>query len=122
MLKDHLYQVETIQKTDQNRLIVHISLNSEHDIFSGHFPGSPVLPGVCMVQIIKELVGSLLNRKIILRKGQTIKYQNPVNPLQNQFLTFNISYTVKDRNIPVSVQVSHENLNFCSFRGEFELI
>ena len=33
-----------------------ISINKKHRILEGHFPGLPVVPGVCMLQIVRELM------------------------------------------------------------------
>ena len=37
-----------------------IELNPEHGIYKGHFPYVPVAPGVCLVQIIKEILLDLI--------------------------------------------------------------
>ena len=29
-----------------------LELNPEHPVYEGHFPGNPVVPGVCQVQMI----------------------------------------------------------------------
>jgi 3-hydroxyacyl-[acyl-carrier-protein] dehydratase len=33
-----------------------IAINKRHRIFDGHFPGLPVVPGVCMLQIVREIM------------------------------------------------------------------
>ena len=33
-----------------------IHLYAEHPIYKGHFPQIPIAPGVCLVQIIKEIL------------------------------------------------------------------
>ena len=36
---------------------VKIRLNPDHEIYRAHFPGNPITPGVCIVQIISEVLG-----------------------------------------------------------------
>jgi len=53
--KDHLYTIlsaEMLEKTASFQM----RLNAGHTIFSAHFPGMPILPGACIVQIVAELV------------------------------------------------------------------
>lgn len=33
-----------------------VELAAKHPIYEGHFPGNPVLPGVCTLEIVKECV------------------------------------------------------------------
>ena len=43
--------------THSNEIInAQLQLNPAHRVFEGHFPGQPVVPGVCMVQMIKEIL------------------------------------------------------------------
>ena len=37
-----------------------LSLNAQHRIFEGHFPGHPVVPGVCLMQMVQEVTGIAL--------------------------------------------------------------
>ena len=36
-------------------LEVMIRLNPEHEIFRAHFPGQPITPGVCQIQMVTEI-------------------------------------------------------------------
>lgn len=36
------------------RLAFRVRLDAEHPVYGGHFPGNPVLPGVCSLQIVRE--------------------------------------------------------------------
>ena len=33
-----------------------IAINKKHRILEGHFPGLPVVPGVCMLQMVREII------------------------------------------------------------------
>lgn len=41
-----------------------LRLNPEHFIYQAHFPGEPVTPGVCILQIGKELLAELLQESL----------------------------------------------------------
>ncbi len=36
------------------RLAFRVRLDAAHPVYGGHFPGNPVLPGVCSLQIVRE--------------------------------------------------------------------
>lgn len=57
-----------------------VRFNSAHEIFKGHFPQQPVVPGVCMIQIIKELLQNHLNQSFVLRSTGQVKFLQLVLP------------------------------------------
>ena len=78
-------------------------LNPSHKIFTGHFPNHPVLPGVAMLQIVKELLEKHLKKPLFLKKVNRIKYLNIVNPNVQETLVFQfqieeIGDTIKVKN------------------------
>ncbi len=76
-----LYQ--TIQfeyDTTLGTIKAELALNANSDIFKGHFPQTPVLPGVCMMQMIKELIEKTSHNQWQLQKATNIKYLSLVQP------------------------------------------
>ncbi len=69
------------RNTDENGSTFRIALLKECDIYTGHFPGHPVCPGVCNMQIVKEcaerLVGKTLHISYI-RQCRLIALATPV--------------------------------------------
>ena len=79
LLKD-FYNVEQIETISEGKYEAKILLNKDHSIFKGHFPGNPVTPGVCMMQIIKELTEELTNSSLILSSSSNVKFMAIINP------------------------------------------
>lgn len=57
LLKD-FYKIISLENTVDSKYKAVISINEQHDVFKGHFPGNPIMPGVCMMQIIKRADGA----------------------------------------------------------------
>ncbi|ABG59373.1 (3R)-hydroxymyristoyl-ACP dehydratase [Cytophaga hutchinsonii] len=94
MLVDNLYRVVSNQK-DAAVIRVHLEVNASHEIFKGHFPEVPVLPGVCMVQCIKELIEESLLVKTQIDKGDMIKFLSMLNPVESNSIQAEISIKEK---------------------------
>jgi 3-hydroxyacyl-[acyl-carrier-protein] dehydratase len=117
MLKDNFFTIQEI-KEEEDGLNAKVLLKKDHEIYNGHFPGNPVVPGVCLVQIIKELVEGNLNQKLNLKKADNIKFMNFVNPLENELLVFTISVK-KDGDVYAKATISFEDKIFLKFGGSF---
>lgn len=83
MLLDNFYKVQKVDTIDSNKYEAHIHLNKDHDIFKGHFPDNPVTPGVCMVQIIKDLTAQTKGVSLSLVSSNNIKFMAVINPVNN---------------------------------------
>lgn len=55
LFKDHLYAIQSAETSEQGAGF-RIRLNAGHTVFASHFPGYPILPGACVVQMVAELV------------------------------------------------------------------
>jgi 3-hydroxyacyl-[acyl-carrier-protein] dehydratase len=73
-----------------------IALNPNHVIFSGHFPGQPVLPGVCTMQIMKECTQQIVDTKLQYANISQCKFLRYVDPVQCNEITLNISIVEKE--------------------------
>lgn len=57
-----------------------VLLNPRHEVFRGHFPGQPVMPGVCMLAIIKDCVEDALGKEVRLAYIRSCKFTAVVDP------------------------------------------
>lgn len=93
MLLNDFYQITQKEQISEAKYIFHISLNPNHEIFKGHFPGNPVTPGVCMMQIIKDLAESIYNEKLFLKSTSNVKFMALINPEVNPDLKLELDFS-----------------------------
>lgn len=86
MLRGILY--ETVQADAGGATV---RLLPESPVYRGHFPGYPITPGVCLVQLALELIGERTGHKVRLVAAKTIKFVAPVIPAEGLLLRFNLS-------------------------------
>jgi len=68
-----------------------LDVNGKSPIFKGHFPSQPVVPGACMVQLVKDSLESVLGMKLQLKKADQIKFMNVIVPGDGKQLTLTIN-------------------------------
>ncbi len=78
--------------TDKTKIEAEIILNPAHPIFKGHFPNLPVVPGVCMVQIVKEIAEKQLQQKLFLSYASNIKFLSVLNPEVHQRVNVEVQW------------------------------
>lgn len=79
LLKD-FYTINSLEKKDGNKYEAVLSINEKHEVFKGHFPGNPIMPGVCMMQIIKELTEKVTGLALMMQSLTNVKFMALINP------------------------------------------
>jgi 3-hydroxyacyl-[acyl-carrier-protein] dehydratase len=95
------YRLESSEKTENGSFIAQISLNKDHDIFKGHFPGNPVTPGVCMMQIVKELSEEFTGKKLFLKSASNVKFMAIINPFETPDLKLQLDIAESEEDVKV---------------------
>ncbi|WP_018345143.1 hypothetical protein [Cytophaga aurantiaca] len=90
MLVPDLYRILS-HKAEAESIRAEIEIDATHELFKGHFPSVPVLPGVCMVQCVKELIEYSIQKKTRLDKADTIKFLSMLNPAESNMVSAEIA-------------------------------
>lgn len=82
VLKNNLYKIEG-QLSDESSVSYDIRLQPDHTIYRAHFPGEPITPGVCVIQMAKELLEDHLHRPLAIKAVKNVKFLAVISPLQH---------------------------------------
>ena len=106
-LQDNLYTILS-QQEEEGHPSIRLRIHPEWPIYKAHFPGHPITPGVCIVQMVQELLQKLLNRELCLRKAKNVKYLAIISPEEVSELTvaFPKIEEQPDGSLKVQAQVS----------------
>ena len=118
MLHKDLFTFSGLQTKD-GTIKTDILLNESHPIFKGHFPGQPILPGVCMLQIIKEIAESATRKKIQLVKAGNLKFLSFIDPYQNKHIQLEMKIIDDLERIKVDAQLFDKGTVVFKFNGVF---
>ncbi len=91
-LKNNLYRILDSEIGSQEGKYL-LRLNPEHFIYKAHFPGKPITPGVCIVQMGKELLEEYLSQttertsadgmELQIVKVKNVKFLSVISPKEN---------------------------------------
>ncbi len=118
-LLNSLYTIQVIA-SDNAHIKAEVHLDIAHNVFNGHFPSQKVLPGVTMIEMIKDILRQATGSQYALSKGSNIKFLKVVDPEKNSTLTFDIAIASAEQGLKVSAssQLGDGEANF-KFKGTF---
>ncbi|HLT74075.1 MAG TPA: hypothetical protein VKZ68_03290 [Ohtaekwangia sp.] len=121
MLLDKFYTLQSAT-TQDGAVKAAISFHRNHPIFEGHFPGHPVVPGVCMIQIVREIMEKETVSRLKIATGENIKFLAVINPDQNKEVDVAINFTPSEKGFTVNASIQSGAVTFFKFKGSLERI
>ena len=125
MLKDNFFTIVDQTIIDNNTVRFTIWLRKNHTIYQAHFPKNPITPGVCIIQIVKELFSHYKNDDFVITKVKNVKFSHPLIPTAHTRIDVSMKieeteeeniYTVKST--IYTVDIIYTKINMTLKRGE----
>ena len=94
MLQPDFYSFTSLTTNGSSLLEATLLLNPAHPIFAGHFPAQPVVPGVCMLQIIKEGLEQAVGKSLFLNQAANIKFLSMLVPAADKEINLRTDFSI----------------------------
>jgi 3-hydroxyacyl-[acyl-carrier-protein] dehydratase len=120
MLKDHFFTIVK-QQIEQDSIKASLAINQQHTIFNGHFPSQPIVPGVCMMQMIRELVELYMKKRLRLRQADNIKFMSVMDPRVNNLIEADVSIKEVDTLIYVTASLFSGPVTFFKLKAALQI-
>ena len=119
MLVNDFFTISKLEK-EGFEVKAELIINANHKIFEGHFPGHPVVPGVCMMQMVKEIIEKVIGEKTNLVRAGEMKFLAIIDPKENNMIRATLKYNIEENgNMAVSATFFKESLIHFKFKGLF---
>ena len=109
LINDFFHIVST--QSDDGVFRCRVRLNANHPYYQVHFPGNPVTPGVCLVQMATEILEEKYDRKFLLSSAGSIKFKKTVGPHDEPTFVFT-KIVFEDELLRVNVSVESEDVQY----------
>ena len=119
MLQNDFFTITALSGEGESFKVT-LQLNPRHSIFGGHFPDQPVVPGACLLQIVKEVTETILESELRLKTADHLKFIALIDPNKNSLLDMRLTYNKQDDGaVKVSANIL-QNTTICfKFNGLF---
>lgn len=95
MLLHSFFDIVSEEIQDQSAFYV-IRLNKEHPIFQGHFPGYPITPGVCVIQMAVDLFSQQCKKDYVIHQVKNVKFLHIIQPDETPLVNYQLTWQVID--------------------------
>ena len=93
----------------------------QSEIFKGHFPHAPLVPGVCMLQLVKDTLAECTQGPLILGQASNIKFLSVITPGQH-WIDLLIDYKQLDEGYSVSAKIIKGEFIYFKMSGIFRRV
>lgn len=111
-LLNSLYSIISQDETGNDTTRFVIQLNPEHIIYQAHFPGQPITPGVCILQVAAELAGEALGKELRVQGVKNMKFLSPISPIDTPELSVLINTAPDPAGLKVQASLQEEHTAF----------
>lgn len=112
-LKNNLYSIISLNR-DNNSASVELLPDSL--IYKAHFPERPITPGVCIIQIVTEILGEFKGINLSLIEVKNVKFLEVLSPSETKTVSINFDKILEeDNSIKVRGTVADEAKIYTKF-------
>lgn len=98
-----------------------VALNAAHPVYAAHFPGNPVTPGVCVLQISKELLETTYGMRLRMTCAKNVKFLRAINPLLHTSVVFTVNCTLEDEVVSAAVTAGYDETVFVKISATYSV-
>lgn len=103
MILQDFYQIINTERSE-GKIRTQIRLNGNHAVYVAHFPEKPVTPGVCLIQICKDIVEKETGLRLSILKLKSVKFLQLIIPDQTPIVEVICSIKAENENYVVGVE------------------
>lgn len=117
MLLNEYFRIISQTATDSVTTF-HVLLLADHPVYRGHFPGNPVSPGVCNMQMIKECAEQLIGHEVLLDNVRQYRLMEVLSPQRTPELDIDVEVGLSDGRYQIRSTVRSTNGISIDFKAE----
>lgn len=122
MLVDDIYTIKDKRITPTG-FDVDVSFDETNAIYKAHFPGNPITPGVCLIEVLKQLIESQYAKKLFMKTVRNVKFLQVVIPDSNKTVTYKISSKLnEDKTISATATIENSEVCFAKISTIYTIL
>ncbi len=121
LLKNKFFKVDSSELSDATHAVYHVTLLADCDCYRGHFPGKPVSPGVCNIEMIKECAELLTGKDLLLTAIKQCRLTAVASPAVCPQVDVTISAEEAENGYTVTGLIADSKTSYMEFKGTLSI-
>lgn len=117
MLLNKLYTYEQLESELPSTLRFKVNINAGHEIFEGHFPGNPITPGVCQMEMVKEILSDHLSEDLFFNSISDVKFISMWEPKESELVFMDITLKITEDIYKINAKIYGDSVIYFKLRG-----
>lgn len=102
---------------NENQIHAQVFINKESIIYDAHFPGDPITPGICQLQLVQDIFCEAFPQyNAQLQHAKQIKYVDVLRPTLYNQVEVHIGYHISEELAHIDASIF--NMNIVFFKGK----
>ena len=120
LLRNNYYKVYSAHYGADDALF-HVALLPGCDVYRGHFPGRPVCPGACTIEMMKECVEEAVGKCVSIVFIKQCRFTSLASPDVCPELDLRLHFQVLgEGRFLLTATLSDAGITYMEFKGEIE--
>lgn len=103
----NFFNITSIHR-DESKIDASVRLNPAHEIFKGHFPDMPIVPGVFILEITKNIAKTVFNQSFTYTTVDDCRFVSLINPEETPQIDFSIIFDMERGKIQCVVSAQQQ--------------
>ena len=118
MLLNTLYTYEHLEGDVSASLKFKVNIQANHEIYKGHFPDNPITPGVCQMEMVKEILSDHLGQNLFFNSVSDMKFISMWVPKGSESVFMDISANAYEDGYKIKASIYTDTCVYFKLRGK----
>lgn len=115
--EDRYYHVEDC-RSEGGHAVFAIELLPDCDVYAGHFPGNPVCPGVCHIEMLRECVVRLTGKNLFISSIRQCRLTSVATPSACRQVELTVDLKDIPGGVTVEARLTSMGKTYMEYRGD----
>lgn len=121
LLENKYYKLISCHVNGENA-IFHLALLPDCEVYRGHFPGHPVCPGVCGIELVKECAMMLTGHKLRINTIRKCRFITVASPGKCPEMVVSLTVVPKDNGYTVEARINDSEKLYVEYKGDMLIV